>query len=279
MRATEAGERPGGAAGRAGAAPPAPTVGGTEPTAALAVAAAKKPANRSAWFPGFAAMAAAVAEMAASSAATATLEALAAMRGDVGPDCATTGAYPAVLGWYMRNSRQWNTNAPRSAGSSINAIVSTAAAICFSCTARPTTAMRRIISRCCAVRAATPWRRTVICAARSSGVARSNACSTYTRAKLRTMGGRSRLTYSAVRSVKGSFIQGCAFKRLLTCDKMPITFCLVLAWRDAIWSMTRGMSTCSTRSSLLSSVKPSDVSALSSAASSSASVAILNPKP
>ena len=111
----------------------------------------------------------------------------------VGPGLAT-GAWPLELGWYMRYSRAWSRKAARSAGSRRNGMSSGWAAHCFSGTASASTARRRMRSRCCCVREATPRRMGKICAARSSGVARAWACSTYTRAKLRTMGGRSGLT-------------------------------------------------------------------------------------
>ena len=80
------------------------------------------------------------------------------------------------------------------------------------------------------------------------------------------------LTYSAVRSSRGRGMAGTALIRLLTCDSISRTLRLVDSCLDAIWSMTRGMSTWRKRSSLTSSVNPSAVRALLSAASSSASV-------
>ena len=80
------------------------------------------------------------------------------------------------------------------------------------------------------------------------------------------------MTYSAVRSSRGRGMAGTALIRLLTCDSISRTLRLVDSCLDAIWSMTRGMSTWRKRSSLTSSVNPSAVRALLSAASSSASV-------
>ena len=151
---------------------------------------------------------------------------------------------------------------------------STLVATCFSGTARAATARRRTTSRCCSGRRATPRRSGRTRSARSSGVARSCARSTYTSAKFRTIADFSGLAQSAVRSARGRGMLGCALRRLFTCDRSSRTFFFVEACAEPIWSTTRGMRTWSTRSSLASSVNPSAVSALSSAATSSASVGV-----
>ena len=143
----------------------------------------------------------------------------------------------------------------------------------FSGTARPVIAARRMISACAGDRAATPFSARRISRAFSRASARWNALSTYTKAKFFTICGFVSSQYSVTNAVSGSFMEGCAVRRLLTCAKICMVFFCEDANCDPICSTTRGVNTCNTRSSFASSVNPRAVSALSSAASSSASLA------
>ena len=143
MRSTEDGDMPGGAAGGCG--------GAAVDSVALLVGGAGTPA-------------------------TLATPRMACSAGDGAG--AATGAWPTVLGWYIRYRSACLRKTARSFAFVMNSMSSTAVRTCFSGTARAVMASLQMMSAACRGRAEMPLRSGRIWAARASGAARACACST-----------------------------------------------------------------------------------------------------